>query len=145
MDRIKEKLKMGQRKSKQAANCKNGVENTKSSSKSNSENTGSNSPPRRMKDILTSESKTKEFRSFLTSIDQENEDDKVEVMRLDFILACRQMQQLLSGKSSNPLSTQNSVLTVTRYVGGSSSPISSHSEHVSMDVIAVKVQKLTIL
>ena len=139
MDRIKEKLKMGQRKSKQAANSKNGVENTKSSSKSNSENTGSNSPPRRMKDILTSESKTKEFRSFLASIDQENEDDKVEVMRLDFILACRQMQQLVSGKSSNPLSTQNSVLAVTRYVGGSSSPVSSHSEHNPMDVIAVKV------
>ena len=49
---------------------------------------GSNSPPRGLKDILSTEQKTFEFESFLEAIDQENE-DQVMVTRLKFVLKCR--------------------------------------------------------
>jgi len=137
MDRIKDKLKMGQKKSKQAAKSHEDVENTNSPAQKNIDNGGSYSPPRGMKDILNSESKTTQFRAFLKTIDEENENN-VEVLRLDFVLACRKMSQLLSGTShSNPLSTNRAnAITVTRISVGSS--VSSSSGPVSFDVAAVK-------
>ena len=95
MDKIKEKLRMGQKKSKHAVPKQENVENANNPSQSNFDNTGSHSPPRSMKDILNSETKTTQFRAFLSKIDEENENN-VEVLRLDFILACRKMQNLLS-------------------------------------------------
>ena len=148
MEKIKEKLKMGQKKSKHAAKIQENVENTKSSSETNFDNTGSHSPPRSMKDILNSESKTTQFRSFLSKIDEENENN-VEVLRLDFILACRKMHHLLSGINSNPLSTSTNhgnVVTVTRVAGGSSSAASSNMrQSFTIDVVAVKVSFYIIL
>jgi len=139
MDKIKEKLKMGQKKSKQAAKSQENVENTNDPAKNKFDNGGSYSPPRGMKDILNSESKTTQLRSFLKTIDQENENN-VEVLRLNFVLACRKMGQLLSGTShSNPLvSSTNRAkgVTVTRVSVGSS--VSSSSGPVSIDVAAVK-------
>ena len=144
MDRIKDKLKMGQKKSKQAAKSHEDVENTNSPAQKNFDNGGSYSPPRGMKDILNSESKTTQFRAFLKTIDEENENN-VEVLRLDFVLACRKMSQLLSGTShSNPLSTNRAnAITVTRISVGSS--VSSSSGPVSFDVAAVKVNIVLII
>ena len=144
MDRIKDKLKMGQKKSKQAAKSHEDVENTNSPTQKNFDNGGSYSPPRGMKDILNSESKTTQFRAFLKTIDEENENN-VEVLRLDFVLACRKMSQLLSGTChSNPLSTNRAnAITVTRISVGSS--VSSSSGPVSFDVAAVKVNIIPII
>ena len=146
MDRIKDKLKMGQKKSKQAAKSHEDVENTNSPTQKNFDNGGSYSPPRGMKDILNSESKTSQFRTFLNTIDQENENN-VEVLRLDFVLACRKMGQLLSGSShSNPLvssTNRANAVTVTRVSVGAS--VSSTSGPVSIDVAAVKVRLILIV
>ena len=138
MDIIKEKLKMGQKKSKQTAKSQENVENTNNPAKKNFDNDGSYSPPRGMKDILNSESKTSQFRSFLTTIDEENENN-VEVLRLDFVLACRKMGQLLTGTGhSNPLTTNRAnAIHVTRISVGSS--VSSSSGPIAIDVAAVKV------
>ena len=54
---------------------------------------GSNSPPRGLKDILSTKQKTMEFESFLQAIDQENE-DQVMVTRLKFVLKCRVLANL---------------------------------------------------
>ena len=54
---------------------------------------GSNSPPRGLKDILSTEQKTFEFESFLEAIDQENE-DQVMLTRLKFVLKCRVLANL---------------------------------------------------
>jgi len=145
MDKLKEKLKMGQKKSKQAAKSQENLENTNNSAKNNFDNDGSYSPPRGMKDILNSETKTSQFRTFLNTIDQENENN-VEVLRLDFVLACRKMGQLLSGSShSNPLvssTNRANAVTVTRVSVGAS--VSSTSGPVSIDVAAVKVSLVLI-
>ena len=54
-------------------------------------NNGANySPPRSLRDIFSSESKTREFEYFLAEIDEEN-DDEVMVTRLKFILKCRNL------------------------------------------------------
>merc|ERR1712150_360915 len=125
----------GQKKSKQAAKSQENVENTNDPAKNKFDNGGSYSPPRGMKDILNSESKTTQFRSFLKTIDQENENN-VEVLRLNFVLACRKMGRLLSGTShSNPLvssTNRANAVTVTRVSVGSS--VSSTSGPVSIDV-----------
>ena len=142
MERIKEKLKMGQNKSKRAAKGQENVENTNTPSKHNLENAGSNSPPRSMKDILNSESRTKQFRTFLSSIDEENENN-VEVLRLDFVLSCRKMQHIFSDTSSNPLSpsaAHGNAGSISRLGGGSSSASSTITESsLAMDVIAIRV------
>ena len=148
MEKIKEKLKMGQKKSKNAAKTQENAENTKTTSEYNCDNSGSHSPPRSMKDILNSEPKTTQFRSFLSKIDEENENN-VEVVRLDFILACRKMQQLLSGTNSNPLSpstNHGNLVTVTRIAGGSTSASSSNTrQSFTVDVVAVKVSYYMII
>ena len=139
MDRIKEKLKMGQKKSKQAAKSHENEENASNPIKNNVDNGGSYSPPRGMKDILNSDSKTAQFRSYLKTIDEENE-NTVETLRLDFVLACRKMGQLLTGTTghSNPLSTNRAnAIKITRISVGAS--VSSSSGPVSIDVTAVKV------
>ena len=59
---------------------------------------GSNSPPRGLKDILSTEQKTMEFESFLQAIDQENE-DQVMVTRLKFVLKCRVLANLWKSNS----------------------------------------------
>jgi len=128
---------MGQKKSKQTAKSQENDENTNNLAKKNFDNDGSYSPPRGMKDILNSESKTSQFRSFLRTIDEENENN-VEILRLDFVLACRKMGQLLAGTGhSNPLATNRAnAITVTRISVGSS--VSSSSGPIAIDVAAVK-------
>ena len=61
-------------------------------------NSGSNSPPRGLKDILSTEQKTVEFESFLEAIDQENE-DQVMVTRLKFVLKCRVLANICRSNS----------------------------------------------
>ena len=141
MEKIKEKLKMGQKKSKHAAKSQENVENTKNPSRANLDNSGSHSPPQSMKDILNSESTTAQFRSFLSEIDEENENN-VEVLRLEFILKCRKMHHLLSGTNSNPLSSSanhGNIVHVTRVTPGSTSAPSSNTRQFSVDVAAVHV------
>merc|ERR1712150_419019 len=131
---------MGQSKSKRNIKSHENIENT-NTTKTGLENGGSNSPPRSMKDILNSESKTLQFRQFLASIDEENENN-VEVHRLDFVLACRKMLQILSGVHSNPLALSaalNSEVVVKRItVGGTKNEISRSTSDVAFDVVAVK-------
>ena len=141
MEKLKEKLKMGQNKSKRTIKSNENIENT-NTTKTSLENGGSNSPPRSMKDILNSESKTLQFRQFLASIDEENENN-VEVHRLDFVLACRKMLQILSGVYSNPLAISaalNSEVVVKRItVGGTKNEVPRTISDVAFDVVAVKV------
>ena len=59
---------------------------------------GSNSPPRGLNDILSTEQKTMEFESFLQAIDQENE-DQVMVTRLKFVVKCRVLANLWKSNS----------------------------------------------
>ena len=59
---------------------------------------GSNSPPRGLKDILSTEEKTIEFELFLEAIDQENE-DQIMVTRLKFVLKCRVLANLWKNNS----------------------------------------------
>jgi len=140
MEKLKEKLKMGQNKSKRTIKSKENIENT-NTTKTSLENGGSNSPPRSMKDILNSDSKTLQFRQFLSSIDEEN-DNNVEVHRLDFVLACRKMLQILSGVHSNPLAQStalNSEVVVKRItVGGTKNEVTRTISDVAFDVVAVK-------
>ena len=146
MEKLKEKLKMGQNKSKRNIKSHENIENT-NTSKTNLENGGSNSPPRSMKDILNSESKTLQFRQFLSSIDEENENN-VEVHRLDFVLACRKMLQILSGVPSNPLAQSaalNSEVVVKRItVGGTKNLVARATSDAAFDVVAVKVWPMKI-
>ena len=72
---------------------------------------GSNSPPRGLKDILSTEQKTIEFESFLEAIDQENE-DQVMVTRLKFVLKCRVLANLWRS-SSDTSSNEASVISKT--------------------------------
>ena len=73
---------------------------------------GSNSPPRGLKDILSTEQKTIEFESFLEAIDQENE-DQVMVTRLKFVLKCRVLADLW--RSNSYISSKEaSVISKTR-------------------------------
>ena len=141
MEKLKEKLKMGQNKSKRTIKSNENIENT-NTTKTSLENGGSNSPPRSMKDILNSESKTLQFRQFLSSIDEENENN-VEVHRLDFVLACRKMLQILSGVHSNPLAPSaalNNEVTIKRMtVGGTKNEVPRTISDVAFDVVAVKV------
>ena len=58
------------------------------SSNSGEINCANYSPPRGLKDIFSSKSKSLEFETFLAAIDEENE-DQVMVTRLKFVLRCR--------------------------------------------------------
>ena len=143
MDRLKVKFKMGQKKSKQSTNPQNSVDNKAPTNRKHSNDlaSGGGSPPRGLKDILASEQKTKEFHSYLTSIDQENE-DTVMVLRLDFALACRKMSKMLSGQTSIPLSQPVTVngRTAGRFGGSSGTQTWSDSSDVTLvDVVGVKV------
>ena len=133
MDHLKSKFKMGQRKSKEAANSANSTGNTTSSSAGSGESSGNYSPPRGLKDILSSETRTNEFRSYLDGIDEENEDN-VMVLRLDFVLACRKMQRLIHGRDSLP--RHHAV-----YTGGAAGKqtYSNRSDDILIDVMGIKV------
>ena len=69
------------------------------------ENGANYSPPRGLKDIFASESKTSEFETYLRAIDEENE-DLVMVTRLRFVLQCRKLNGCIQSLD-NANSSQN--------------------------------------
>ena len=63
------------------------------------------SPPRGLKDIFSSESKTQEFEAYLEEIDNENE-DQVMVTRLHFVLQCKKLDNSIKSIDLCEPSTQ---------------------------------------
>jgi len=80
------------------------VKKSLDSASTGSNNSANYSPPRGLKDILASESKTREFETFLSGIDEENEDE-VMVTRLRFVMMCRNLHQELKSIDTNVLAT----------------------------------------
>lgn len=58
------------------------------------------SPPRGLKDILRSQSHTDMFRKYLLELDEEL-GSKAESNKLDFVLSCRKLKELLRDGSTN--------------------------------------------
>ena len=102
MDRFLPKVKMGHRRLKEPANDTSSAANTTSSYIGVGARSGNYSPPRGLKDVLSSETTTNEVRSYLDLINEENDATAI-VLRLDLVLACRKLQRLIHGGDSLPL------------------------------------------